>query len=105
MAVLIVTTPFPAILTALARLRLPSTLVSILAFMYRYLFVLLDELARMRRAKLSRTFQSHWRTELVLVAQLAGLLFVRAFERAERVYAAKHARGWNGRSHSRDLAE
>ena len=103
MATLTVTTPFPAILTAMARLHMPDTLVSILAFMYRYIFVLGDELTRMRRAKAARTFQGDWRTELVVAAHLSGMLFVRAFERAERVHAAMCARGWTGRFYSPDV--
>jgi cobalt/nickel transport system permease protein len=62
--------------------------------MHRYLFVLLDEMERMQRARRSRTFvasrTSVWRGS----AQVAALLFVRASERAERVYLAMCARGW-----------
>ncbi len=96
MVTLVASTPFPKILVAMAQLRVPSIFLSILAFMYRYLFVLLDELARMRRARLARTFEQRSRTELLVVANFTGILFVRAFERAERVYAAMCARGWDG---------
>ncbi len=99
MVTLVATTPFPRILGALARLRVPSLLLSILAFMYRYLFVLAEELARMRRAKLARTFRSDLRTEVALLANVVGILFVRAFERAERIYSAMCARGWDGTLH------
>ena len=94
---LVVTTPFTSILAAMGRLQVPAALVSILTFMYRYLSVLGDELTRMRRAMEARTFQESRLHETMRVASLTGLLFVRAFERAERVQAAMYSRGWDGR--------
>ncbi len=99
---LVVTTPFPRILAALDRLHAPTMLLSILAFMYRYLFVLVEELSKMRRAKLARTFRRDLSTEVRLLANFVGILFVRAFERAERVHAAMQARGWTGSLHHLD---
>lgn len=96
MITLTVTTPFPSILTALARLRVPATLVAVLTFMYRFTFVLADDLVRMRRAVRARTFRDRPIAQIQRVARLVGLLLLRAFERAERVYAAMCARGWNG---------
>jgi cobalt/nickel transport system permease protein len=96
MITLVATTPFSRLLGALQRLRVPQMLISILAFMYRYIFVLNDELAKMRRAKLARTFYPSVWWEIRLTANFVGILFVRAFERAERVYAAMCARGWRG---------
>jgi len=88
------TTPFAEILGVLRRLRAPSLLVTVLALMYRYLFVLIDEMERMQRARRSRTFAprrvSRWR----MLAAIIGELFVRSTERAERIYAAMCARGW-----------
>ncbi len=102
MITLVATTPFQRLLTALERLGVPQIFISILAFMYRYMFVLADELDKMRRAKLARTFYpSVWR-EVGLMATFVGMLFVRAFERAERVYAAMCARGWTGKMPSED---
>jgi cobalt/nickel transport system permease protein len=62
--------------------------------MHRYLFVLLDESERMRRARASRTFQRQRRVRWNLLGSVVGQLFVRASERAERIYAAMCARGW-----------
>lgn len=94
MVLLTATTRFSDLLRALWRVRVPALLVTTLALMYRYLFVLLEESARMQRARHSRTFvrsrAGAWRGG----AQVAGLLFVRASERAERVYMAMCARGW-----------
>jgi cobalt/nickel transport system permease protein len=88
------TTPFADLLGVLRRLRVPGLLVTVLALMYRYLFVLFDEAERMQRARRSRTFTAGraeaWRS----LAALVGQLFVRSTERAERIYAAMCARGW-----------
>jgi cobalt/nickel transport system permease protein len=88
------TTPFDGVLSALRSFRVPSLLVTTLALLQRYLFVLADEMHRMRRARKSRTFGGgrpvQWRTLSSVVARL----FVRSAERAERVHAAMCARGW-----------
>jgi cobalt/nickel transport system permease protein len=102
MLMLVATTPWAKLLGALEWLRVPRVLLWILAFMYRYLFVLSDELARMRRAKQARTFRRNWWWELELTAHFVGVLFIRAFERAERVHAAMCARGWHGELSLRD---
>ena len=102
MITLVATTPFSRLLAALERLRVPQVLIAILAFMYRYMFVLVDELDKMRRAKLARTFYPSIWWEIRLMANFVGILFVRAFERAERVYAAMCARGWRGNVPTKD---
>ena len=88
------TTSFGKILGALRSARVPALLVTTLALMHRYLFVLLDESERMRRARASRTFQRQRRMRWQLLGTVVGQLFVRASERAERIYAAMCARGW-----------
>ncbi|MBK6348936.1 MAG: cobalt ECF transporter T component CbiQ [Steroidobacteraceae bacterium] len=94
MLLLTATTRFSDLLRVLWRLRVPSLLVTTLALLQRYLFVLLQEMERMQRARRSRSFHdgraSTWRGS----AQVAGQLFVRTSERAERVYLAMCARGW-----------
>jgi cobalt/nickel transport system permease protein len=94
MVLLTATTRFSDLLGVMWRLRVPALLVTTLALMHRYLFVLLEESGRMQRARRSRTFvpgrARAWRG----AAEVAGLLFVRASERAERVYLAMCARGW-----------
>ncbi len=102
MITLVATTPFSQLLTAFQRLHVPQVLISILAFMYRYMFVLVDELDKMRRAKLARTFYPSLWWEVRLMGNFVGILFVRAFERAERVYAAMCARGWRGTAPTKD---
>jgi cobalt/nickel transport system permease protein len=87
-------TPFPDLLRVLRSLRMPDLLLSTLELMHRYLFVLLDEAERMRRARASRSFdRRRWRWWKEL-ATLIALLFVRSVERAERIHSAMSARGW-----------
>jgi cobalt/nickel transport system permease protein len=95
MTTLVATTPFAALLAALEQVRVPRLLIWVLAFMYRYLFVLSDELVRMRRAKLARSLRWNLWSEFRLLGNFWGVLFVRAFERAERIHAAMCARGWS----------
>lgn len=94
MVLLSSTTRFSDILHVLWRAGAPSLLVTTLALMHRYLFLLADETGRMVRARKSRTFTGGrlnlWRSSTTVIAHL----FVRTSERAERVYAAMCARGW-----------
>jgi len=89
--------PFDQLLSTLRRLGIPAILVSMLAFMYRYFFVLWDELDKMRTARRARTFchQTFWQ-RWKGSAQLIGMLLIRAMQRAERVHGAMCARGWDG---------
>ena len=88
------TTPFSDLLATLKRFGTPKLLVTILALMYRYLFVLIDEAERLSRARNSRTFTNTRVRKWSSMASLVGQLFVRSTERAERIYAAMSARGW-----------
>ena len=81
----------------LERLRLPSTLVAILSFMVRYLSVVSDDLHRMRIARESRGYTGGRVGHLKAVAGGVGALFVRSFERGERVHLAMRSRGYTGR--------
>ncbi len=84
------------LLQALRRLRVPGTLVSIVALTHRYLHVLLGEAARMRRARDLRHFQGRWIWQAAVVGRMVGTLFLRSVERGERVHAAMLARGFDG---------
>ncbi len=88
------TTPFTHVLRVLQSLRVPRLLITTMALMHRYLFVLVEEADRMQRARASRTFVRRrlhaWQT----LSTVAGQLFARASERAERIYDAMCARGW-----------
>jgi cobalt/nickel transport system permease protein len=99
---LVQVTPFRSLLVAMRRLGVPATLVATLQFMYRYVFVLTDELDRMVQARRARTFRRSGRLDWGLLTGLIGVLFLRAYERGERVHAAMLARGWDGTVRSLD---
>lgn len=88
------TTPVSELVRVLRFVRTPSLLITTMLLMHRYLFVLLDESQRMRRARASRTFvKTRWLTWRTL-STVIGQLFIRSADRADRVYAAMCARGW-----------
>lgn len=94
------TTEINSLLMGLERLHVPRVMVMILSFMYRYIFVLVDEVTNMKHARDGRTFGGHrWRT-LQTIGNMAGTLFIRSYERGERIYAAMLARGYDGRIRS-----
>ncbi|RMG39241.1 MAG: hypothetical protein D6725_05575 [Planctomycetota bacterium] len=90
--------PFDLLLATLNRYRCPPVLTATMACMYRYVYVLWDELGRMQTARRARTFKRlpRWR-QWYEGAQLIGMLLLRAFGRAERVHGAMLARGFAGR--------
>jgi cobalt/nickel transport system permease protein len=88
------TTPFNQLLRIMRHMRVPALLITTIALMHRYLFVLNDEAERMRRARLSRTFIGRRRFSWRTLASVVSQLFARASERAERIYDAMCARGW-----------
>lgn len=88
------TTPFSQMLRVLQKLRTPGLLVTTIALMHRYLFVLADEADRMKRARRSRTFTARRKLQWQALSTVIGQLFVRASERAERIYDAMCSRGW-----------
>ncbi len=94
MVLLANTTPFAELLRVLRRVRVPALLVTTLALLYRYLFVLVDEAERMQRARMARTFDRRRWHGWKMLGTVAGQLFVHSTERAERIYAAMLARGW-----------
>jgi cobalt/nickel transport system permease protein len=81
------------VLRGLERLRLPRQLVQILGFMIRYLDVVTDELRRMRIALESRGFRARDPRHWPVLARSTGALFIRSYERGERVHLAMLARG------------
>jgi len=90
------TTDARALLLAMQRLRVPPVLVEITSFMVRYADVITDEMRRMRIARESRGFEPTRRKALGVVATSAGALFIRSYERGERVHLAMLSRGYSG---------
>lgn len=104
MAILLVTvTRFPDLIHAFEHLRVPAILTTIIAFLYRYLFVLTNEVLRLLRARESRSASAPgkragggimWRARIA--GNMAGQLFLRSYERSDRIYNAMVARGYAG---------
>ena len=94
--ILILTTPIPALLQAISTLRVPPLLVAIMASMYRYIAVLTDEFQSMRRAALSRNLMNSRKTQRLVIGNMFGSLFIRTYDRGERVHQAMLARGYTG---------
>jgi cobalt/nickel transport system permease protein len=90
------TTEVPDLLKGLERLRVPRVLVAIAAFMIRYLEVIAGELRRTRTAMTARGYDPSWLAQARPLAASAGALFVRSYERGERVHQAMLARGYQG---------
>jgi cobalt/nickel transport system permease protein len=102
---LVTTTRFPDLIHALEHLHFPGILVTIIAFLYRYLFVLTDEVLRMTRARRARSasvagYRSGgslaWRAHIT--GNMVGQLFLRSYERSDRIYNAMLARGYAGQN-------
>lgn len=97
---LMATTRFNSLLKALNDLRVPGIILQMVEFTIRYIFVTIDELKRMRRARKSRGFLSGkgiWNfNALKILAQMIGTMFIRAYERGDRVYVAMLSRGFSG---------
>lgn len=91
------TTRMTDLLNGLERLRLPRVMVMTLSFMYRYIFILTDEVMRMKQARDSRNCGGSKIFRVKTVGRMAGTLFIRSYERGERVYDAMLARGYGGR--------
>ncbi|WP_431931624.1 cobalt ECF transporter T component CbiQ [Nonomuraea jabiensis] len=91
------TTEPRVILIGAQRLRLPALLVQIAMFMLRYMDVIVDEMRRMRVARESRGFEARDLRHVPVIARSAGALFIRSYERGERVHLAMLSRGYTGK--------
>ena len=100
---LVATTEFPKIVHALNHLRVPTIITVIISFLYRYLFVLADEVLRLLRARQARSAAAAgkspggtvlWRARIA--GHMAGQLFLRSYERSDRIYNAMLSRGYKG---------
>jgi len=111
--VLASSTPFPELLQAMRAVGIPRLLAAMFGLMWRYLFVLVDEALRLMRARAARSGESGrdgvraggslaWRAHVT--GGMAGSLFLRAFERSERIYVAMLSRGYDGEVRALPLA-
>jgi cobalt/nickel transport system permease protein len=90
------TTTVADILRGLERLHMPRVIVGIAHFMVRYADLIMGEMKRMKIARESRGYNAGWIWHARAVASSIGALFVRSYERGERVYLAMVSRGYNG---------
>ncbi|MFZ5801007.1 MAG: energy-coupling factor transporter transmembrane component T family protein, partial [Candidatus Omnitrophota bacterium] len=97
MIVILSTTRFTQLLDGLKALGAPLVFIRMASFMYRYIFILEDEMEKMKRALACRSVSPRkgW-LHFKVFANLLGVLFIRAFERSERIYLAMQARGYDG---------
>jgi cobalt/nickel transport system permease protein len=112
--VLAASTPFPDLLVAMRAVRVPRLMVAVFGLMWRYLFVLVDEAMRLMRARTARSGEAGlpgarsggslpWRGRVA--GGMAGSLFLRAFERSDRIYMAMLSRGYDGEVRALPLPE
>jgi len=97
LTILISTTRFSALLKGLEYLKVPRVMIILVSFMYRYLFVMIDEAEHMQRARTARWFGGYIIRQIRVVGNMVALLFIRTYERSERIYTAMLARGFDGR--------
>jgi len=90
------TTPIPDLVRGLGQLKVPPVIVAIISLMFRYLGILIEEMGRMTLAMTARGYRPRWLWQAKPVASATGALFVRSYERGERVHAAMVARGFDG---------
>lgn len=96
--VLIATTGFTGVCSALERLGAPRAFALQLLFLYRYLFVLVEEALRMNRARTLRSFKGRG-MEMKTFGHLVGQLLLRTIDRAQRIHQAMLCRGFDGEVH------
>jgi cobalt/nickel transport system permease protein len=106
LTLLTASTPFPQLLAALEDLKFPQLIIMILSFMYRYIFLIEDEVMKMWRAMKSRSAGGFRWLHLKVIANMLGTLFIGSYERGERVYLSMCCRGFDGtfkRTHNFEL--
>jgi len=89
-------TKFAGLLQGMYQLKVPLVFVQIMSFMYRYIFVLVDQVMRMQMARDSRNFGNNRKIVFKTLGNIIGMLFICSYERGERIYAAMLSRGYTG---------
>ncbi|MDV2989744.1 MAG: cobalt ECF transporter T component CbiQ [Dehalogenimonas sp.] len=89
-------TPVEQLIGASRWFRIPKIIVEIMALMYRFIFVLLEEVIAIRQAQHLRLGYTRWRTGIKSISILAANLFFRAYDRADKVFEAMSLRGYSG---------
>ena len=95
--IVLASSPLSVTLHAVQRLRVPALLTHLAMMSYRYIFLLMDELSRLRIAVRLRGFRNRAnRQSYRTIGRLTGTLIIRGAERAERVAQAMRCRGFHG---------
>jgi len=94
------TTDLMLLLKGMESLKIPKLVISIVSFMYRFIFLLIDEVERMILAYQSRYFKLSLKNRIKTFANMIGVLFIRTYERGERIYLAMESRGFKGEVHT-----
>ncbi len=94
--ILVSTTSFPDILRAFRQLRLPEVVTLTLGLAYRFLYILNDEVARLRRAAASRNAAAGTTSRRRLAVGITAASLQRSLDRSERVHQAMLSRGYTG---------
>lgn len=92
---LIATTGLNGTCLALERLKIPRIFIVQLLFLYRYIYVLIEESARLIRARNLRSFHGKGQ-ELATAGPIIGHLLLRTIDRARRIHLAMLCRGFAG---------
>jgi cobalt/nickel transport system permease protein len=95
MSLITLTTPFPDLLRAMEQTHVPRFFTMFLAFLYRYGAVLYQETVQLEHAWAARYFGRFWLRQWIHLGHILASLFIRSYERAERVFAAMQARGFS----------
>lgn len=96
MNLLTLTMPIPVLLQGLSILRVPPLLIAILGSMYRYLDLLIEEFTIMRRAAIARNLMAGKRWQRLVIGNMIGSLFIRTYDRGDRIHQSMLSRGYQG---------
>jgi len=88
------TTRFSSLLEGLRALKMPAIIIMMLSFIYRYFFILTDEMERLWYAVRLRAPRMRGLKKVKTLGRLVGHLFIHSYERSERIYQAMTMRGY-----------
>jgi len=89
-------TPTNKLFLAASWFRVPKIFIELTLLVYRYIFVLIEEVVAIRDAQKVRLGYHNWHQSIRSLGVLGGSLILRAYDRAGRVYEAMSARGYSG---------
>ena len=93
---LALSTPMVSFFESIYKLKLPKLFISLMELIYRYIFILIDEAEAMYKAQKLRLGYRNFKSSLYCISELAAMLFIRAYKRADFSYQALLSRGYDG---------